>query len=210
MLFGNLTHPQVPDSCWQSVVKATKKCFKFITKGRPEDALMTFLGKVKNTLNSLPLPLLDDLDNLCILTPNHFLLAKQPLYFNPTSIKGEHINSRRRWKAGQASSKRYRSVIKNVLETFIKEYLPILQTRKKWNKRQWNMPKKDIVIVMDDNIVAISKIIETFPGKNGIAWSVKLRCNKICSLEENGWLFIRIMTISLVEKCSVESCVKVL
>ena len=136
MLFGNLTHPQVPDSYWQSVVKATKKCFKFITKGRPEDALMTFLGKVKNTLNSLPLPLLDDLDNLCILTPNHFLLAKQPLYFNPTSIKGEHINSRRRWKAGQASSKRYRSVIKNVLETFIKEYLPILQTRKKWNKRQ--------------------------------------------------------------------------
>ena len=169
---------------------------------------MTFLGRVKNTLNSLPLPLLDDLNNLCVLTPNHFLLAKQPLYFNPTSIKGEHINNRKRWKAGQASSKCYRSVIKNVLEALIKGYLPIIQTRKKWNKRQWNMPKKDIVIIMDDNIMAVSKIIETFPGKNGIAWSVTLRFNKICSLEENGWLFIRIMTISLVEKCSFESCVK--
>ena len=148
---------------------------------------MTFLGKVKNTLSSLPLPLLDDLDNLCVLTPNRFLLAKQPLYFNPTSIKGEHINSRRRWKAGQASSKRYRSVTKNVLEAFIKEYLPILLTRKKWNKRQWNMPKKDIIIIMDDNIMTVGKIIETFPGKTGIAWSVKLRCNRICTLEENGW-----------------------
>ena len=54
---------------WESIVKITKKCLKFITKDRPiyEDALVTFSAEVENTLNSRPLTSLsDDPNDLCV------------------------------------------------------------------------------------------------------------------------------------------------
>ena len=84
---------------WESIVKITKKCLKFVTKERPvyEDSLVTFLAEVENTLNSRPLTSLsDDSNYLSVLTPNHFLLGRQPLYFSPATIKDEHVNSRTR------------------------------------------------------------------------------------------------------------------
>ena len=133
---------------WESIVKITKKCLKFVTKERPvyEDSLVTFLAEVENTLNSHPLTSLsDDSNDLSVLTPNHFLLGRQPLYFSPATIKDEHVNSRTRWKAVQALSKMF-------WNRFVKEYLPALQIRKKWNKPQRNMQENDIIIVMEDNI----------------------------------------------------------
>ena len=167
---------------------------KFVTKKRPvyEDSLVTFLAEVENTLNSRPLTSLSDESNdLSVLTPNHFLLGRQPLYFSPATIKDEHVNSRTRWKVVQALSKMFWS-------RFVKEYLPALQIRKKWNKPQRNMQGNDIVIVMEDNIHRshwpLARVIETYPGRDGIVRFVRLKlpntelmrpCNKLCLLEES-------------------------
>lgn len=60
------------------LLKLLKKCLTFIAKDRPiyENALVIFLAEVVNTLNSCPLRRLsDDLNDLCILTPNHLFLG---------------------------------------------------------------------------------------------------------------------------------------
>ena len=63
------------------------------------------------------------------------------------------------------------------LSHVIKEYVPTLQTHKRWNKPQRNMQATDIVIAMDDNnrrsYWPLARIIEAFPEKDGIVGSLK-------------------------------------
>ena len=59
-----------------------------------KELLRTFLIEVEFTVSSRPLlPLSDDIIDLNALTPNHFLIGTQPLYFNPNT-KCEEIDNR--------------------------------------------------------------------------------------------------------------------
>ena len=103
---------------------------------------------VEFTLNSCPLlSLRHDINDVDALTPNHFLIETRPLYFNP-NIKCENIDSRIRWKAVQAQSKMF-------WDRFVKEYLPSLQIRAKWNKPTRNLTINDMVLVKDDNLTRL-------------------------------------------------------
>ena len=78
-------------------------------KDRPvyEESLNKFLIDVELTLSSHPLlPYSDDINDLDPLTPKHFLIGTQPLYFN-LNIKCEKVDSRIRWKAVQALSRNF-------------------------------------------------------------------------------------------------------
>lgn len=60
------------------------------------------------------------------------------------------------------------------------EYLPSLQEQQKWNKKQRNFAKDDIVLVLDDNKPCSSwplgRIIEVYTNCNdGLVRSVKLK-----------------------------------
>ena len=150
-----------------------------------EESLRTFLIDVEFTLNSRPLlPLSDDINDLDALTPNHFLIGTQPLYFNP-NIKCEKIDSRIRWKAVQALSKMF-------WDRFVKEYLPSLQIRAKWNKPTRNLTTIDMVLVKDDNLTRLQwklgRVIEVYTGRDGVVRSAKIKlsettirpANKLC------------------------------
>ena len=103
---------------------------------------------VEFTLNSHPLlPLSDDINDLDALTPNHFLIGKRPLYFNPNIIC-EKIHSRIRWKAVKALSKMF-------WDRFVKEYLLSLQIQAKWNKTSRSLTINDMVLVKDDNLTRL-------------------------------------------------------
>ena len=105
------------------------------------EALVTFLTEIEATLNSHPLTQIsDDINDFNVLTPNHFIFGKQPLYFSPDTIKYNHVTSRTRWKAVEALTKMF-------WRRFIWEYLPALQIRKKWNKVQCNLKQNDLVLV---------------------------------------------------------------
>ena len=97
-------------------------------------------------MNSPPLTQIsDDINNFNVLTPNHFILGKEPLYFSPDTIKDGHGTSRTCWKAVQELTKMFS-------RRFIREYLPTLQIRKIWNKVQRNLKQNDLVLVREDNI----------------------------------------------------------
>ena len=123
---------------WGSIVKITKRCLTKLTKDKPMtyETLVTFLTKIEATLNSRPLTqITDDLHAFNELTPNHFILGKQALYFSPDTTKDNHVTSIARWKAVQVLTKMF-------WKRFILEYLSTLQTCKKWNKVQGNLKQK--------------------------------------------------------------------
>ena len=133
----------------------------------------------------------NDINDFNILTLNHFfILGKQPLYFSPDTIKDDHVTSKTRLKAVQALRKMF-------WRRFIREYLPILQIRKKWNKVQRNLKQNDFVLVREDSIPRshwpLGRVIETYPGEGGIVRSTKIKlpnsvltrpCKKLSMLEE--------------------------
>ena len=70
----------------ESIVSIIKRALKLVLKDRlvQEEPLRTFLVALDITLNSLHLlPLSEDFSVLDPLTPNHFLIVTQSLYFNP-------------------------------------------------------------------------------------------------------------------------------
>ena len=133
---------------WEIMVKITKRALKALTNDRPmyEDVLRTFLVVAESTLNIRPLTSIsDDYNDLQMLTPNHFLTSKLTKCFSSNEFPKSDINSRKRWKSVQA--------LANMFWTrFIKEYLPTLQERKKWNKITRNFVINDIVLVKNENI----------------------------------------------------------
>ena len=116
-------------------------------------SLRTFLINFEFILDSRPLlPLSNDINDLDALTPNHFLIGTQPLYFNPR-IKCEKIDSRIRGKAVQALSKMF-------WDCFVKEYLPSLQIQAKWNKPTRSLTINDMVLVKDNNLTRLLQKVD--------------------------------------------------
>lgn len=93
----------------ESTGKITRRCLTF-TKGRSisEEVLVTFSTGVEAPLNSrLLTQLSDDINDFNVLTPNHFILGKKPLYFNPEMIKDNYVTSKVPWKVVQALTKMF-------------------------------------------------------------------------------------------------------
>ena len=78
---------------WESIVKITNR-LAFIKKDRPisEQALVTFLTEAEATLSTCPLTQLsEDINDFNVITPNHFILGKHPLYFSLEMIMENHV-----------------------------------------------------------------------------------------------------------------------
>ena len=77
-----------------------------------EESSRTFLIDVEFTVNNRSLlPLSDNINDLDVLTRDHFLIGTQHLHFNP-NIKCEKIDSRIRWKASISYGHQYHTSIK--------------------------------------------------------------------------------------------------
>ena len=151
--------------------------------------MKTFLVELECTLNSRPLTSLsNDYNDLQVLTPNHYLTGKLTKYFSEFSQSD--INSQKPWKSVQA--------LANMFWTrFIKEYLPTLQERKKWNKVTRNFVINDIVLIKNENVprssFPLAHIIDVHAGSDGIVRSCKIKlgnnilvrpCKKLYLFEE--------------------------
>lgn len=178
---------------WEIMVKLTKRALRTVTNDRPmyEEVLRTLFTEVESTLNSRPLTSLsDDPKDIHVLTPNHFLTGKKTKYFQSKEFTSSDLNNRKRWRSAQALANMFWA-------RFIKEYLPTLQQRKKWNKINRNFIVNDIVLVKDENVSRsfwpLARIIDVHKGNDEIVRSCKLKlgnntlvrpCNKLCLLEE--------------------------
>ena len=89
-------------------------------------SLTTFMCKVESIMNSCPIKtVFSDLPDKQPLTPNHLVLLFSKPPIPPGLFHKEDLLSRRRWKQVQYPADIF-------WKRWLKEYLPLLQSRQKW------------------------------------------------------------------------------
>ncbi|XP_058456575.1 uncharacterized protein LOC131433973 [Malaya genurostris] len=160
---------------WEANVKCMKThLYKVLNESYLSyEEMNTLLIQVEAILNSRPLvQLTDDPVDYEALSPGHFLIGREltavaePIY--------EHLK--------ESSLSRYQMVQKRkqcFWRRWSNEYLTSLQRRSKWYKNPTLLRKGLLVILKEDNMPSqtwrMGRIVETFPGKDGITRVVEVR-----------------------------------
>ena len=161
---------------WERLVGSCKKAMYAVLGNRSvtEDVLSTTMCLVEQTLNARPLtPVSSDATDLEAITPNHFLLGNKNLCLPYLSSAEQFVDHRKLFQKTQA----YADLI---WDRFRKEYLPTLNSRKKWQTTtDRSLQQGDLVWLVEDSdkrgYYDLGRITETFEGSAGVIWSAKVR-----------------------------------
>jgi len=159
---------------WERMVGVTKRVMTAVMKKArlSDDILCTLFSEVECIVNGRPLTKLsDDADDLMPLTPNHLLILHQ----GPAPVPGDFSEAdmfRKRWRFVQHLANQF-------WNRWIKEYLPELQRRKKWQNTVDNVKEGDLVLLMDENLPRrvwpLGVIVEVIMGRDKFVRSVRVR-----------------------------------
>lgn len=152
------------------------------TTGRKTTVLLQTMGQKKPVDRSHP--------------KSYYILQTASRPTNPVMPPGlfvkEDLYSRRKWRQVQYLADLFR-------KRWVREYLPTMQQRNKWNKIRRNFLPGDLVVIVDDsaprNSWVLGRILKTLPGSKGLVRSVLVQTktsvlrrpvNKLCLLLEAG------------------------
>ena len=161
---------------FEAMVKAAKKAV-YAVLGRSDvtdEELITACTGVEGLLNARPLTYqsADPRDDVP-LTPNHFLHGQAGGNFAPEAVDTTSFNPRKRWRKVQ-------ELISRVWSRWMKEYLPSLRARPKWNQIVRALKRGDVVLVFDQDMPRgrwpLGRILEMYPGRDGHARVAKVQC----------------------------------
>ena len=102
---------------------------------------------------------------------------------------------------------------------FIKEYVPSLNVRKKWNKVKRNVKVNDIVLLYDTNTPRsfwlLARVIKANLSEDEPEWSATLKLsnttlvrpeNKLCLFEVSTWICLNEFSLGVEECCVYWHC----
>lgn len=177
---------------FESLVKQVKRVMKatLTTRVFSEDTLHTILTETEAILNSRPLTAnSDDPEDYEALTPNHFLIGRASPNLSPGLFSEREIDNRTRWRTVQAVSDM-------IWRRWLKEYLPSLTIRSKWNKERPNLKEGDLVIVMSNDSPRaewpLARVVKVYEGRDRRVRSADVKTpsgtllrpvSKLCLLE---------------------------
>lgn len=128
--------------------------------------------EVEAILNGRPLtPTSDNPSDLSVLTPNHLLLLKSGETLPPGTFSQRDNYVRRRWRQIQYLADIF-------WRRWIKEYLPLLQSRQTWLKQGRNAKEGDLVLIVENgprNHWNLGRILEVQKDVHGIVRVVKVK-----------------------------------
>lgn len=176
---------------WERQIRTIRSILVALCKEQlmDEESLPTLMCLVESIINSRPLTTVsDDVNDFEALTPNHILLLRSGNVV-PFDKMVKEDSYRRRWRHVQ--------YIADVFwQRWLKEYLPSLQQRTKWQTTRANLKQGDVVMVLDERHVRgswpLGRILEVQLAPDGLVRSalVKTRATqvvrpvtKLCLLE---------------------------
>ena len=132
---------------WEHCIRTVRKVMSALTKEQilDDEGLVTLMCEAESIINSRPVTKVsDDPKDLEALTTKHLLLLCSGPSLPPGLFQKDEIYSHKRWRQ-----------IQHLADIFwrrwIKEYLPTLQERQRWNRPRRNFVIGDIVLVSDVN-----------------------------------------------------------
>ncbi|KAK3106560.1 hypothetical protein FSP39_022546 [Pinctada imbricata] len=161
---------------WERLIRSVRKVLYSVlheqTNRLDDEGLITLFCEVEAILNGRPLTsVTDDPNDMRALTPNHLLLLRPGEHFPPGVFVKTDNYVRRRWRQIQ--------YLANIFWTrWIKEYMPLLQTRQKWLQPKDNPKVGDIVLIVDNgprNSWNLGRIIEILNKKDDVVRVVKVK-----------------------------------
>ena len=176
---------------WERQIRSIRMVLTAVIKEQmqTDKDLHTLICEVETIINGRPLTKLSENHrDLSVLTRNHLLLLWSNCF--PIGIFARSDSySKRRWQQVQYLADVF-------WKRWIKEYLPNLQIRQKWNKECRNFKKDDVVLVMDEAMPRDTwpqgRIMEVKKGRDGLVRTVLVTTlksrlirpiNKFCLLE---------------------------
>ena len=160
---------------WECCIRTARKILTALLREQSvdEEGLITLMCEVEMIMNGRPLTSVsDDPRDPEVLTPNHLLLLRAGPTLPPGNFHKNDKYSKRRWRHIQYLSDQF-------WKRWTKEYLPLLQTRQKWNQPRRDFRAGDIVLVAQENSPRNSwpmgRIIETISGRDNKVRRVKIK-----------------------------------
>ena len=160
---------------WERCIRTVRKVLRAIVREQSmdEESLHTLMCEVESIVNGRPITKVsDDPRDPEPLTPNHLLLLHAGPTVPPGIFSKHDSYGTRRWRQVQYLADVF-------WKRWIREYLPALQERPKWNAEQRNVAVNDVVLVMDNNAPrsnSLARVIEVYTNRrDGLVRSVKLK-----------------------------------
>ena len=157
------------------MVKAVKKAVYAVLGNSDvtDEELITVCTGV-GLLNSRPLTYqsTDPRDDVP-LRMNHFLHGEAGGNFAPENVDTTGFNPRKRWRKVQ-------ELTSHIWSRWMREYLPSLRARPKWDQIVKSLNSGDVVLVLDQDIRCgrwpLGRVLEMYPGRDGHARVAKVQC----------------------------------
>ena len=106
------------------------------------------------------------------LTPNHLLLSRGSVNLPPGLFDKRDSYARRRWAQAQYLANEF-------WRRWVREFLPNITYRQKWQQGRRNLKLEDIVLIVDDSLLrskrTIGRVVETFADKHGLVRTVNVK-----------------------------------
>ena len=159
---------------WERLIRSTKSILRKVLGMHivDDETLMTVLTDAERIMNDRPLtkPSTDCNDEKP-LTPNMLLLLRHNSCAPDGVFDAKEDYTRRRWRQSQYLSNMFWS-------RWIRQYLPYLQTRQKWNAVRENIKVNDLVLIADERSPRgqwpLGRVTATRPDRYGHVRSVEI------------------------------------
>ena len=130
---------------------------------------------IEGILNSKPLGYVSsDAADLDPITPNMLLMGRRDPSSPPVIYDERERLRRRKWRYSQVLADQF-------WRRFVRYYLPMMQSREKWQRDVRNLKMGDVVMIADPHLVRaqwpIGSISEVLQGKDGRVRVVKVKVN---------------------------------
>ncbi|XP_069109978.1 uncharacterized protein [Argopecten irradians] len=187
---------------WERMIGVARRILDsmFLNNNRnlTHEVLSTFMAEVTAIINARPLiPVSTDVDEPLILSPATLLTQKTGSRIESFEYFNQKDMLRSQWKHVQVLAEQFWS-------RWRKEFLPVLQARRKWNHESRNLEEGDVVLMKDEqtarNDWPLGVITRTFPSEDGLVRKVEIQISR----EGKKSTFVRPVT-QVVVICSKET-----
>jgi hypothetical protein len=183
--------------CWERLIKSVKNALRNVLNEKypKEEVLHTFLVEIEFLVNSRPLlyPSTEPFDCESI-TPNHILIGRKGELHTPAYFQSANEVVKKQWRQSQ-------QLVGLFWSRWVKEYLPTLLERKKWQLPVKNIRIGDVVMIKDFHEERghwpLGRIIKCYPGDDGLV--------RVVDVQTNYGVFKRAVT--KLARTNVEVCV---
>ncbi|XP_026029422.1 uncharacterized protein LOC113025652 [Astatotilapia calliptera] len=169
--------PQAPHfgGSWEREIRSIKSALHTILGSQhvTEEVFRTILSEVESIINSKPLGYVSsDVADVDPITPNMLLMGRPDSGMPQVVYPEAELLSRRRWRQCQALADQF-------WIHYIRNYLPSLQMRHKWQQERDELTVGTIVLIVDQQLPRalwpVGKVSQVIPGADGRVRTVQIK-----------------------------------